>query len=89
MNKLKLWFVMIFLGLSMVLGACAPMRAAQDAVMEAPAMEPAYDSYEMAVEQEFAAEEERGLTSGVGETAKEIERMVIYNADMRICSGRP
>jgi hypothetical protein len=89
MNKHKLWFVMIFLGLSMMLGACAPMRAAQDAVMESPAMEPAFDSYEMAVEQEFAAAEERGLTSGVGETAKEIERMVIYNADMRIAVEDP
>jgi hypothetical protein len=89
MKKYKLWFVLIFLGLSMVLGACAPMRAAQDAVMEAPAMEPAPEFFEMAVEQEFAAGEERGQTSGVGETAKEIERMVIYNADMRIAVEDP
>jgi hypothetical protein len=65
------------------------MRAAQDTVMELPAMAPEPESYEMAVEPEFAAAEERGVTSGVGETAKEIERMVIYNADMRIAVEDP
>lgn len=84
MVKKKRWIWFIFLGLSLVVGACAPMRAAQDVMMESPAMEP-----EMAAEEGFAIAEERGVTSGVGETAKEIERMVIYNAEMRIAVENP
>jgi hypothetical protein len=86
-NRWSLW--VIFLGLSLVVGACAPLRASQEAesVYEMPAAEPAYDmGYEMAAEE---VAEERGATSGVGEFAKEIDRMVIYNADMRISVEDP
>ena len=89
MDKKKRWLWFVFLGLSLVVGACAPMKAAEDVMMEAPAMEPADDSFEMAVEEGFATAEERGITSGVGETARTIERMVIYNADMRIAVENP
>lgn len=89
MQKKRMWLLLTFLGLSLLVGACAPMRAAEEAVVEMPAMAPAYDSYEMAMEPEFAVAEERGLTSGVGETAKAVERMVIYNADMRISVEDP
>lgn len=89
MYKRSMWLVMIFLGLSMVVGACAPLQAAEEAVFEATAMEPAYDSYEMSVEQEMPSAAERGMVPSVGEPAKEIERMVIYNADMRISVEDP
>jgi hypothetical protein len=89
MQTKRLWVLMVFLGLSMVVGACAPMRAAEEAFMEMPAMAPGFDSFEMAVEPEFMMAEERGMVSGVGEPAKAIERMVIYNADMRIAVEDP
>ncbi len=90
MKKRKLWVYIFLLSISMVLGACAraPMPASEEASMESPEMAPAYDGYDMAVEQEMLAEE-RGMTSGVGEFAKEINRMVIYNADMRISVEDP
>lgn len=89
MDTKRLWLLLVFLGISLVVGACAPMRASEDAMWEMPASAPASDGYEMAVEPEFAVAEERGMTSGVGEAAKEIERMVIYNADMSISVEDP
>lgn len=89
MHKKRMWFVMTFLGLSLLVGACAPMRAAEDAYKEMPAMAPAYEGMDMAVEPEFAMSEERGLPSGIGENAKTVDRMVIYNADMRISVEDP
>jgi len=86
MKRHKKWIVFIFLGLSLVVGACAPMRAAEDAWMESPAMMP---EYEMAFEEPSMSPEERGMPSGVGEAAKTIERMVIYNADMSIAVENP
>ncbi len=79
------WLVFVLLGLSLVVGACAPMSAAEDAMMESPPMMPEYD---FAAEEPMMAEE-RGIASGVGEPAKTIERMVIYNADMRIAVEDP
>lgn len=89
MHKKRMWIVMTFLGLSLLVGACAPMRAAEDAYMEMPAMSPAYEGMDMAVESEFAMSEERSLPSGIGENAKTVDRMVIYNADMRISVEDP
>lgn len=89
MHTKRLWLLFVFLMISLVVGACAPMRASEEAGWEMPAAAPAADSYDMAMEQEFAEAEERGFTSGVGESAKEIERMVIYNADMRISVEDP
>jgi len=87
MQKKRMWLsLLIFLGISLLLGACAaPLMASQEAAVESPAMEPAPESYDMAMEEmETVVEADRGFTSGAGESAKEIERMVIYNADMRI-----
>lgn len=89
MVRNRTWLLMVFLGLSLLAGACAPMRAAEEAVWEAPAMAPAYDSYEMVEAEQLTASEARGMTSGVGAIASEIERMVIYNADMRISVEDP
>ena len=89
MHKKRMWIVMTFLGLSLLVGACAPMRAAEDAYMEMPAMSPAYEGMDMAVESEFVMSEERSLPSGIGENAKTVDRMVIYNADMRISVEDP
>jgi hypothetical protein len=86
MKRYKKWIVFVFMGLSLVVGACAPMRAAEDAVMESAPMMP---EYEMAFEEPMMTDEERGVPSGVGEPAKTIERMVIYNADMRIAVENP
>jgi flavin-binding protein dodecin len=84
MNSKKRWSLFVILGLSLLLGACAPMRAAEEVMVEAPPMAPAYNGYEESVEAEYAVPQERDLTSGMGESAKAVERMVIYNADMRI-----
>ncbi|MFU8827508.1 MAG: DUF4349 domain-containing protein [Brevefilum sp.] len=89
MFRKRTWLLMIFLGLSLLVGACAPMRAAEEAVWEAPMSAPAYDSYEMVEAEQLTASEARGMTSGVGAIASEIERMVIYNADMRISVEDP
>jgi hypothetical protein len=89
MHTKRLWLLFVFLMISLVVGACAPMRASEEAGWEMPASAPVADSYDMAMEPEFAVAEERGFTSGVGESAKEIERMVIYNADMRISVEDP
>ncbi len=89
MLRNRTWLLMIFLGLSLLVGACAPMRAAEEAVWEAPMEAPAYDSYEMVEAEQLTASDARGMTSGVGPIASEIERMVIYNADMRISVEDP
>ncbi len=93
MQKKRMVLLVIFLGLSVLVGACAPMQAAEEAAMEVAPMAPSFDSYEMpepaALERDFAVAEEQGMPSSVGESAKEIERMVIYNADMRISVEDP
>ena len=94
MFRKKIFFVVSLISLSLMLGACANAS---------PKSEPSlsrgqYDSwsnndgyYEMPESpQEFVAlEEEAGFPSGIGVAGKEIERMVIYNADMRIAVEDP
>ena len=82
----KKWILFVFLGLSLVVGACAPMAANDRAVMDAPEMMP---EYEMVAEEPMMMDEERGIVDAVGEPARTIERMVIYNADMRIAVESP
>ena len=87
------WIVFIFLGLSLLVGACAPMSASEDAMfMESAPMMADYDMVAeepaMMAESEMMAEE-RGMPAGVGETARTVERMVVYNADMRIAVESP
>lgn len=93
MQKKRMWLVIIFLGLSVMVGACAPLRAAEQAFPEVAPMAPSFDGYEMAeapaMERDFAVAEEQGMAYSIGETAKEFERMVIYNADMRISVEDP
>lgn len=80
------WIVFIFLGLSLLVGACAPMMAAEDAITESAPMMP---DFEMAAEEPIMTAEERGMPSGVGEPARTVERMVIYNANMSIAVENP
>lgn len=77
----------VFIGLSMLLAACAPMAATEDKGYEMMPMAAEYDM-DYAVAEE-AVEAERGFVSGTGVAASEIERMVIYNAEMRIAVEDP
>lgn len=86
MKKNKMWLVFIFLGLSMIISACAPMASSDRDMMESPAWAP---EYEMAMEETMMSAEERGIPSGIGDSARTIERMVIFNADMRIAVESP
>lgn len=78
--------------LSTLIGACAPLKAAEEAVQEAlpielPASAPEYD--EMLMEWDEAAEEELGFNGDTGETQNAVDRMVIYNADLQIAVEDP
>ncbi len=86
MKKFKKMILFILLGFSLILGACAPMAANDRAVMESPPMMP---EAEMIAEEPAMMDEERGITEAVGDPARTIERMVIYNADMRIAVESP
>ncbi len=88
MRKRSVLLLGTIVGLTMLIGACAPMRAANH--YEAPAMEwYEDDGFIMDMAEAPMSPEERGVTSGVGETAKAVERMVLYNADMRIAVEDP
>ncbi len=91
MKKISVLSFVIVIGLSLTLGACAPLRSAQEAVMEEPAMAPpAADFYEeeMVYDKEMA-EGEREFSSGVGDANAATDRMVIYNAFMEIAVESP
>jgi hypothetical protein len=88
MHTKRVWLIIVFLGVSLLAGACAPKSAASDEMWRVPDA-PMAESYEMGVQADFAFEEESSLVSGLGESAKAIERMVIYNADMRISVEDP
>ena len=88
MKVKKGWAIVFFVGLSLVVGACAPamgsQEAADDLSYEMPAEAPAYD-----MEMEESAEAERGLTSGTGDVSAAVDRMIIYNAEMEIAVKNP
>lgn len=93
MLKNKLIFVVTLLSISLMLGACAKAPSKSE-----PSVMPGYydswssnDNYyeEPMAEESIAGGEESGFPSGLGAVGKEIERMVIYNADMRIAVEDP
>ena len=88
MKEKKLWAIVFFIGLSLVVGACAPAMGSQevseDLSYEMPAEAPAFD---MGMEE--SAEGERGMTSGTGDVSAAVDRMVIYNAEMEIAVENP
>ena len=102
--KKKVWlFVPIIIG-SLIFSACAAQEMASDTEMPAamPQEELAYEEVGSGAESEEKlayleagsamdeyVEGERNYTSGVGESASEVERMVIYNANMEIAVEDP
>lgn len=89
MKNKKLWVIVFFIGLSLVVAACAPAKSLEQAVEdftdEMPAAEaPAND---MAMEESLEAE--RGFTSGTSNVDAVVDRMVIYNAEMEIAVEDP
>lgn len=85
MEKKRRLVWVIFITLSMVLGACAPMLGAQESYDEAPAEAPSMD-YD---NEEAAEAEERGFDNGSTGSQAAVDRMVIYNADLRIAVEAP
>lgn len=91
MKKRRIVLLSMIIGVSIIIGACAPMRASQDAYYESPAMEGGFDgaSAPVASEMEEAVDKDRGFDTGAGESASAMMRMVIYNADLRIAVENP
>jgi hypothetical protein len=90
MKVKKLWVFGLFVGLALVVGACAPAMGSDEAMYEMPASEQAYDKgvEEFAFAEE-AAEAERGFNNGSSSVDAVIDRMVIYNAEMEIAVKNP
>lgn len=91
MKRQRLFLLSVVVGLSLLLGACASKSVSEDLSYELPAMEAAFDEgYDNAApEMEQEAASSRGLTTGSGELASAVERMVIYNADLQIAVEDP
>ncbi len=92
MKKKLVSLIGLVVGLSMVLGACAPMMASEEKGYDAVPMEPAYEEAWVEAEEpmmDAPSAAERGFDTGAGETAGVMARMVIYNADMRIAVEDP
>lgn len=88
MKKKRMLALVFFVGLGMMIGACAPMLGAQESAVEAPPQEPSMDfSYDEAAEAEERGFE-TGSTASNGSQAA-VDRMVIYNADLRIAVEAP
>ena len=90
MKKRLTFSFFILLMLSIVLSACAS-KSAPDSyeAREAPMYAAPMESYDMVAEEQYAIEEGREFVSGTGESAKMIQRMVVYNAEMRISVEDP
>jgi hypothetical protein len=87
MKKRSVFLVILVFVSSLLLGACAA-RSASEAVQDAEAL-PAegWDYKDEVMEEE--AEAPRSYTSGTGETASAVERMVIYDANLEIAVEDP
>ncbi len=87
MKRKSLFLVVLMLGMSILFGACAPMMGSEVAEDKAPAS----PEYEMPQEEAMAegADSDRNYTSGTGESASAVERMMIYNANMEIAVEDP
>ena len=90
MKVKKLWVLTFFIGLSLITAACASAGAPEEKALNFPMEAPASEGYaeDFAMEEE-ALEAERGFTSGTGDVAAAVDRMVIYNADMEIAVENP
>ena len=92
MKKRKVLLVSLVLLSTVLFSACATAKSeSQDVGMNAPMAD---GDFEYAVEDEIVAAEEsaessRSYAAGVGVDTQAAERMVIYNADMRIAVENP
>jgi len=86
MKKSRVFVLTLIVGLSMLLSACAATQAAEEAIYdimpEAPAMGGDFDNAQP--EMEASTAEERGFDTGSSNGTNAVDRMVIYNADLRI-----
>lgn len=87
--KKKVWLLSILAGLSLIVGACAPMKSAQDESYEMPAEAPSYDMERAYEESESMVEVEDSAPGGGSVGDVMVDRMVIYNADMSIAVEDP
>ena len=92
MKKRKLLVVSMILIAAIFFSACAAQQsAAEDQMMGAPMAdgEFTYAMEEEGLVMDEKTESARNYDAGVGGTAQTVERMVIYNADMRIAVEDP
>jgi len=89
MKKRNVWIISLFLGLSLLIGACASAMGSksEDMAGEVPMSVESYEAEAPVMEE--AVESDRSYTSGAGNSASAIERMVIYNANLRIAVVDP
>jgi hypothetical protein len=92
MKKRSVLLMVFILGFSLLLGACAS-QAGSEAVAEDKMEMPAAEGWDYDdVEEQAVAEEpesNRNYTSGSGESASALERMMIYNANLEIAVEDP
>lgn len=89
MKVKKIWVILFFIGLSLVVGACSPAMGSEDVSYEMPAAPESDKGMEELVMEE-AVEAERGFaSSGTGNVDAVVDRMVIYNAEMEIAVENP
>ncbi|MDY6866785.1 MAG: DUF4349 domain-containing protein [Chloroflexota bacterium] len=87
MKKKSLFLVIFMLGLTLLVGACAPMTGSEAVEDKSTAS----SEYEMPQEEAMAegVGSDRNYTSGTGESASAVERMMIYNANLEIAVEDP
>lgn len=89
MRKKSLVLIAMVLGLGIILSACAGKMASESVSNDQVPKEPAMDSDYYGEAEEPAASGEREYASGMNAPDAEFERMVIYNANMRIAVEDP
>jgi PBP1b-binding outer membrane lipoprotein LpoB len=89
MRKKSLVLIAMVLGLGIILSACAGQMASESVSDEQAPKEPSVDADYYGEAEEQAASEEREYASGMNAPGAEFERMVIYNANMRIAVEDP
>ncbi len=89
MKNRYIWALCLFVSLGLIIGACAPVMGSEG--IEEMASEPkgyGYDEAEAPMMEE-SLDYDRNYTSGVGESASAVERMVVYNANLEIAVEDP
>ena len=91
MKKRKVLLVSMVLIVATLASACAARSASEDVMMSAPMADGEfnYAMEEEALGMDEKTESARNYDAGVGNTAQTVERMVIYNANLRIAVEDP